>query len=185
MLNSILYLGGDAMNNYVITSTGSFLSAEELYHYGIPGMKWGVRKKIEDAYTGMRRRVMSSKVYDRVTNSKAGRKVKSEYTDIRNASKRSAKSQLQRYNGNTKKAMAATAAKSFGSAAAVNIGGRVVSQLLFAGAVAGGAKHVGLAAAGASAANAVRKGTRAASVVIAAYGAMRVSDVYKQGKRSK
>ena len=31
-------------NNYVLTSQGSFLSEEELYHYGVPGMKWGHRK---------------------------------------------------------------------------------------------------------------------------------------------
>ena len=31
-------------NNYILTSQGSFLSEEELYHYGVPGMKWGHRK---------------------------------------------------------------------------------------------------------------------------------------------
>lgn len=31
-------------NNYILTSKGSFLSKEELYHYGVPGMKWGHRK---------------------------------------------------------------------------------------------------------------------------------------------
>lgn len=30
--------------NYVLTSNGSFISEDELYHWGIKGMKWGVRR---------------------------------------------------------------------------------------------------------------------------------------------
>ena len=30
--------------NYILTSQGNFVSANELYHYGVLGMKWGVRK---------------------------------------------------------------------------------------------------------------------------------------------
>ena len=30
--------------NYILTNEGSFLSEEELYHWGIKGMKWGVRR---------------------------------------------------------------------------------------------------------------------------------------------
>lgn len=30
--------------NYILTSQGNFASANELYHYGVLGMKWGVRK---------------------------------------------------------------------------------------------------------------------------------------------
>lgn len=31
-------------SNYIITSTGSFVAEDELYHHGIKGQKWGVRR---------------------------------------------------------------------------------------------------------------------------------------------
>lgn len=33
-----------ATTNYILTSNGSFISEDELYHWGIKGMKWGVRR---------------------------------------------------------------------------------------------------------------------------------------------
>ena len=29
---------------YIITSSGNFINADELYHWGIKGMKWGIRR---------------------------------------------------------------------------------------------------------------------------------------------
>lgn len=31
-------------SNYILTSDGSFISDESLYHYGIKGMRWGIRR---------------------------------------------------------------------------------------------------------------------------------------------
>lgn len=37
--------GGDNLGNmYVLTSNGGFISQNELYHHGIKGMKWGIRR---------------------------------------------------------------------------------------------------------------------------------------------
>lgn len=33
-------------NNYILTSEGSFISEDELYHYGVKGQKWGHRKDV-------------------------------------------------------------------------------------------------------------------------------------------
>ena len=33
-----------SLSNYIITSDGRFISEDELYHWGIKGMKWGVRR---------------------------------------------------------------------------------------------------------------------------------------------
>ena len=31
-------------SNYILTSDGFFISDEELYHHGIKGMRWGIRR---------------------------------------------------------------------------------------------------------------------------------------------
>ena len=59
---------------YVLTSNGGFISQNELYHHGIKGMKWGVRrfqnedgsltaagkKRYDDDQTGSDKRMSSS-----------------------------------------------------------------------------------------------------------------------------
>lgn len=67
--------GGDNLENiYVLTSNGGFISQNELYHHGIKGMKWGIRrfqnedgsltsagkKRYDDGSTGSDKRVSSN-----------------------------------------------------------------------------------------------------------------------------
>ena len=48
-------------NNYILTSTGSFVSEDELYHHGVKGMKWGHRKAaVENTGTSSRRKGMNN-----------------------------------------------------------------------------------------------------------------------------
>ena len=35
--------------NYILTSSGNLISADDLYHWGIKGMKWGGGKTIPES----------------------------------------------------------------------------------------------------------------------------------------
>ena len=59
--------------NYIFTSDGTFMSDNELRHYGIKGMRWGVRRYQNEDGTltaAGRKRVSKQykKVADRVAN---------------------------------------------------------------------------------------------------------------------
>lgn len=54
--------------NYILTSQGNFMTTNELYHYGVLGMKWGVRKgnywtetqdKVGGSYTDRQKKRMT------------------------------------------------------------------------------------------------------------------------------
>ena len=40
---------------YVENGYVRYIDDDSLMHYGVPGMKWGVRKKIQSVYNGMRK----------------------------------------------------------------------------------------------------------------------------------
>ena len=64
--------------NYILTSDGSFISDEALYHYGIKGMRWGIRRyqNPDGSLTnkGKKRHEVLSSAADKAKNVRYGQK---------------------------------------------------------------------------------------------------------------
>lgn len=69
-------------NNYVVTG-GSFISEGELYHYGIKGMKWGVRRyqNADGTLTAAGKKKYSKEIYKKIEYSGKHGKTWNEISD--------------------------------------------------------------------------------------------------------
>lgn len=56
-------------NDYILTPDGNFVSESELYHYGVPGMKWGVRKDKSSYKSTSIRSALAKRSNDKVDKS--------------------------------------------------------------------------------------------------------------------
>jgi hypothetical protein len=56
-------------NNYILTPDGNFVSEDELYHHGIKGMKWGVRKDKSSYKSTSIRSALAKRSNDKVDKS--------------------------------------------------------------------------------------------------------------------
>lgn len=75
-------------NNYVLTSDGNFISEEELYHYGVPGMKWGVRKNRDTVGAKSRKARQSSNDSNKTGGKKSVKSTASKKNTKKNTKKK-------------------------------------------------------------------------------------------------
>lgn len=83
-------------NTYYLTSNGSFVSSNELYHHGIKGMKWGVRKR-SDAVGLARSARRTSQASANMNNSRnAYKQAKAQYRAAKKAERNSPEAKAHR-----------------------------------------------------------------------------------------
>lgn len=76
-------------NNYILTFDGNFISDEELYHYGTPGMKWGHRKKMIISKNGVNSRQKKNIVSNSINSNIGKRTYSTNTTGIKSGSNHS------------------------------------------------------------------------------------------------
>lgn len=100
------------MSNYYLTSNGSFISDKELYHYGIPGMKWGIRKARTQVGVAKAARRSSGAMADMNNSRVSYKQAKAAYKQAKKAERNSPEAKAER-------AAKAKRAAKIGAAAAV------------------------------------------------------------------
>ena len=100
------------MANYYLMSNGTIVSDAELYHYGIPGMKWGIRKAKSQVALARTARRQSQATQNMNSSRDAYKQAKSQYKQAKKAERSSAEAKAER-------AARAKRAAKIGAAAAV------------------------------------------------------------------
>lgn len=100
-------------NNYILTPDGNFVSEDELYHHGIKGMKWGVRKyqnpdgsltaKGKKRYSSMSDDKLQKSLYKQVKKARAEQSDWSNQWNVNNTIGKNSKAVQDKYREDLKK----------------------------------------------------------------------------------
>lgn len=140
--------------NGTIYQTGSSATRDELYHYGIPGMKWGRRKRQLPVTEGLR--VKRQNVSDTEDNTKRLRDQKA----------------VERSGGSKGKAIAKQIVKTEAIGLGINLGSRVAKRLI---------SSMGDSIPGDAAKVIIDAGSLAANAVLTVRGVKNVVNIAKHG----